>query len=132
MPTVTVQLPHHTYDVVIEPGILDRLGAVIQKLAPHRRCALLGDVEVCRLHGGRAETALRAAGYDPVVSMIPPGERYKNLDTVREMYTVLLDAKLERRSPVIALGGGVTGDTVGFIAATYLRGVPFVQVPTTL
>jgi 3-dehydroquinate synthase len=78
------------------------------------------------------EDSLRSGAYEVVTHTIPSGESYKTLDTVRELYDVLLDAHMERRSPVIALGGGVTGDMAGFVAATYLRGVPFVQCPTTL
>jgi 3-dehydroquinate synthase len=132
MAIVHLKLPHHQYSIVIEPGALDRLGEIVRPLAPHSHCALLGDVQVTKVHGPRAEGSLRAAGYEVVAAVIPPGERFKTLDTVRQMYDVLLDARLERRSPVVALGGGVTGDTVGFIAASYLRGVPFVQVPTSL
>lgn len=132
MTTVPVTLPHQRYDVLIEPGSLGQLGTLVRDLAPHDACALLGDVQVCGHHGSGALESLRAAGYRVTHSMIPAGERFKNLDTVRQMYEVLLTDRLERRSPVIALGGGVVGDTVGFIASTYLRGVPFVQVPTTL
>ena len=132
MATVTVQLPHHRYDVIIEPAALDRLGQIARDLAPHARCALLPDEQVYALHGERALRSLQDAGYDVTLHQMPAGEEHKTLDTVRDCYGVLLDAYLERRSPVIAFGGGVNGDSVGFIAATYLRGVPFVQCPTTL
>lgn len=132
MPNVTVTLAHHAYDVVIEPAALDRLGEILHPLAPHKRCALLADQSVDQIHGRRALHALRHAGYDVLHGVMPAGEQHKTLDTVRRFYDLLLNERLERRSPVIALGGGVTGDTVGFVAATYLRGVPFVQVPTSL
>jgi 3-dehydroquinate synthase len=130
--TVTVDLPHHRYDVTVAPGLLDELGHRIAQIAPHSRCLLMADLAVHDIHGQRVLAALRAGGFDPVLTTMPSGEGYKTLDTVRQMYDVMLDNRLERRSPVIALGGGVVGDTAGFIAATYLRGVPFVQVPTTL
>jgi 3-dehydroquinate synthase len=129
---VSVVLPHHSYDVVVEAGALGRSGDIVRGTAPSDRCALVADENVVGLHGGAARTALEAAGYDVLGVTLPAGEAHKTLDTVRRVYDALLDARLERRSPVIALGGGVTGDTAGFVAATYLRGVPFVQCPTTL
>ena len=132
MATVSVQLPHHQYDVIIEPAALDRLGAICHDLAPHARCGLVADDLVHGIYGGKATGVLRDAGYEVVEHLQPTGEANKTLDTVRAAYDTMLDAKLERRSPVIALGGGVCGDTAGFIASSYLRGVPFVQCPTTL
>ncbi|MBI1369814.1 MAG: 3-dehydroquinate synthase [Planctomycetes bacterium] len=132
MPSVAIKLPHHAYEVLIEPGALDRMGAIVRGLAPHDRCALFADANVHNIYGGRATTSLRSAGYTVTSGTMIPGESHKTLDTVAKMYDVMLDDRLERRSPVIALGGGITGDTVGFVAATYLRGVPFVQVPTSL
>jgi 3-dehydroquinate synthase len=127
-----VTLPHTRYDVVIEPGALARLGEVVRALAPAARAALCVDPAVRASHAPVARASLEAAGYAVVEHALPGGEARKDLDAVRALYDVLLEHRLERRSPVIALGGGVTGDTVGFAAATYLRGVPFVQCPTTL
>jgi 3-dehydroquinate synthase len=132
MATVPVNLPHQRYDVIIEPGVLDRLGAIVRELAPHDRCALLGDANVFNIYGEKATAALAGADFRVVSDTFEPGEKHKTLDTVRRLYDVMLDARLERRSPVIALGGGITGDTVGFVASSYLRGVPFVQCPTSL
>jgi len=132
MARVSVPLPHQPYDVLIEPGALDRLGPITRQLAPHERCALIGDRAVFELYGQRAVESLQAADYHVTDAVFEPGEKHKTLDTVRQMYDLMLDAQLERRSPVIALGGGISGDTVGFVAATYLRGVPFVQCPTSL
>lgn len=129
---VAVVLPHHRYEVMVEPGSFERLGAIAREVAAAERCALLMDSNVASLHGEAGESSLRQASYDPLVATLPAGESNKNLDTVRTLYESLLDARLERRCPVVALGGGVTGDTAGFVAATYLRGVPFVQCPTTL
>lgn len=132
MPSVSITLPHHSYAITIEPGSLASLGSITREFAPHDRAALFADEYVAELHGEAALAAVRAADYDVVTGKMFPGEGQKNLDTVREFYDTLLDARFERRSPVIALGGGVVGDTVGFVAASYLRGVPFVQCPTTL
>lgn len=132
MPSVPIHLPHHSYTITIEPGAMARLGAITHALAPHDRAALFADEYVAELHGQAALESIRSVGYEVVTARMFPGEDQKNLDTVREFYDALLDARFERRSPVIALGGGVVGDTVGFVAASYLRGVPFVQCPTTL
>jgi 3-dehydroquinate synthase len=127
-----VVLPSHRYDAVIEPGALARLGEVARELAPSNRAALCFDPAVRDTHLPVARASLEAAGYTVVEHALPGGEARKNLDTVRALYDVLLEHRLERRSPLVALGGGVTGDTAGFAAATYLRGVPFLQAPTTL
>jgi 3-dehydroquinate synthase len=132
MAVTTIELPHHRYEIVIEPGALERVGERVRALAPHDQCALFSDRAVHALHGGTVEVSLEEAGYRPVVSTVEPGEANKTLQTVEQLYGVLLAERLERRSPVIALGGGVVGDMAGFVAATYLRGVPFVQCPTTL
>jgi len=120
------------YRVWIEPAALAGLGDAVRAVAPAARCALFADPEVFALHGEAALASLRAAGYDPVQQSLPAGEANKTLETVRVLWQTLLEHRLDRSSPVIALGGGVTGDMVGFAAATYLRGVPVVQVPTTL
>lgn len=132
MNVVHVALPHHRYAIMIEPGLIDRIGSVVKEHAPHPRCAMITDRTVADLHGSRAGKSLGAAGYHVAVHTIEPGESQKTLDTVRTIYDAMLDAHMERRSPVIATGGGVIGDMAGFVAATYLRGVPFVQCPTTL
>jgi len=129
---VRVELPLRAYDVVIEPGALDRLGELVRSISPSSRCALFCDAAVAQSWGGRAAASLDSAGFEVIRASLPSGEAHKTLAQVERLYGTLLDAQLERRSPVIALGGGVTGDTVGFAAATYLRGVPLVQCPTTL
>jgi 3-dehydroquinate synthase len=130
---IALQTPESApYRVWIEPAALAGLGEAVRAVAPAARCALFADPEVFALHGEAALGSLRAAGYDPVQQTLPPGEANKTLETVRGLWQALLEHRLDRSSPVIALGGGVTGDMVGFAAATYLRGVPVVQVPTTL
>ena len=132
MPTVTLTLPHHSYNIRIEPGGLTQLGSAMQATCPHGKAGLVVDANIETSHGRVAARSLETANYDTVVAIMPIGEDHKTLGTMRSLYEVLLDAKLERRSPIVALGGGITGDTGGFVAATYLRGVPFVQCPTTL
>ncbi|MDG2336133.1 MAG: 3-dehydroquinate synthase [Myxococcota bacterium] len=132
MATVRIELPHHAYDIRIEPGGLQELGASVRALAPHGQCGLVADPVVRDLYGDSVEASLLEAGYGVVSAQAGAGEEAKNLASVEGIYQVLLEARLERRSPVIALGGGITGDVAGFVAATYLRGVPFIQCPTTL
>lgn len=132
MPSVPVVLPQHRYTVHIEPNALDRLGGLIREVAPASSAALFADPSVRGTLLPRARAALQSAGYEVIEHALPGGEASKTLDGVRALYEVLLSRRLERRSPIVALGGGVTGDMVGFAAATYLRGVPFVQCPTTL
>ncbi len=132
MPTVELKLPHHRYDIHIEVGLLQRVGQLVNARAPHARAALLADEPVYGHFGEPVRSSLIEAEYEVVVARIPTGEAHKNLQTVEKLYGTLVEGGLERKSPVIALGGGVTGDTAGFVAATYLRGVPFIQCPTTL
>ena len=129
---VTVTLPHHSYDVTVAPGILSTLGTVLQALGYKDRCALLGDERVIELYGKAVEHSLKEAGFSVLVQGFVPSETAKSLETVRGFYNTLIDSKFERTHPIIALGGGIAGDLVGFVAASYLRGVPFIQVPTTL
>ena len=132
MATVTIRLPHHRYEILIEPGSLGKLGHRVREVAPHGQCGWVADSAVRALYGDTAERSLVDAGYSPVLAGVEPGESSKCLATVEEIYGVFLDAHLERKSPVIALGGGITGDLAGFVAATYLRGVPLIQCPTSL
>ena len=132
MAVVDLKLPHHAYQIVIEPRLLGRLGEQARKVAPHDKAAMLADARVMDTHGAVARRSLADAGYAVTAAPLPPGEEHKTLDTVRGLYETIVAARLERRSPIIALGGGVVGDTAGFVAATYLRGVPFIQCPTTL
>ncbi len=97
-----------------------------------RVCAVLTNPRVGKLHLPRVLRWLRANGKTPHVIEIPDGERYKTLNTARTVYDRLLQARCDRQSPIFALGGGVVNDLAGFVAATYLRGVPFVPIPTTL
>jgi 3-dehydroquinate synthase len=132
MPIVELKLPHHRYEIHVDSGLLANLGQLVKTIVPHQRAALIADASVASTHGRHALKSLQAAGYDVLDHALPFGEERKNLSTIAELYSVLADARIERKSPVIALGGGVVGDAVGFTAATYLRGVPFVQCPTTL
>ena len=132
MRTVTVSLGQRSYPILIGGKLLPTLGAECRKLSLGTRCAVITDRHVASRYAKVAEKSLRAAGFEPVLIIVPAGETAKSLKNVQRCYDQLAAHRLERKSFVIALGGGVVGDLAGFVAATYLRGVPFVQVPTTL
>lgn len=132
MPVVAVTLPQHRYEVRIERGLLERLGDAVKAVAPHARCGLFADANVDKLHGDRAAASLTRAGYAVTRRPVTGGEDHKNVANVAALYPLLVENRLERKSPILALGGGIIGDSIGFLAATYLRGVPFIQCPTSL
>lgn len=132
MPTLSVQFADRTCPILIEAGALASLGRVVRDHAPHRRAILFVDAAIETTHGAVAADALRGSGYDVTTTTLIADEKRKTLETVRSLYESMLAARLDRSSPVIALGGGIIGDIAGFAAATYLRGVPLIQVPTTL
>jgi shikimate kinase/3-dehydroquinate synthase len=133
MTLLPVQTPSGSYDIGIAEGLLGRIGDLLANRgldAGH--AAVVSNPEIARHHYDRAEASLASAGFEPFLVTVPEGEQHKNLDTVRGVYDALLAHELDRNGVVIALGGGVVGDLTGFVAATYLRGVPFVQAPTSL
>jgi 3-dehydroquinate synthase len=132
MREVTVPLGARSYSILVGPRLLPELGQRCAALKLGQRCAVITDTRVAKLYARAAEQSLRAAGFDPVIVIVPAGETAKSLKNVGACYDRLAAHRLERKSFVVALGGGVVGDLAGFVAATYLRGVPFVQVPTTL
>ncbi|MBV9749677.1 MAG: 3-dehydroquinate synthase [Acetobacteraceae bacterium] len=120
------------YDVLAGAGLLERAGALLADVLPQKRAVVVTDETVAGLHlptllAGLAETGIAAESI-----VVPPGERSKSLESYTGLADRLLELGVERRTAVIALGGGVVGDLAGFAAATVLRGLPFVQVPTTL
>lgn len=121
-----------SYPLRVAPGLLGEVGVLCRRHAPAHRYAVIADSQVARLYGSDVASRLGDAGLDAEVIPFPAGEWNKN----RDQWTVLSDRMLRagfgRDSAVVALGGGVTGDLAGFVAATYLRGVPVVQIPTTL
>jgi shikimate kinase/3-dehydroquinate synthase len=120
------------YDVHVGWGTLDRLG---ERLAAHARsctAAVITNPRVGKIYAARVVTSLNRSGFRPVVVTIPDGERYKTLRTASRVYDELVRRRFERGDLLVALGGGVVGDLAGFVAATYLRGVRYVQVPTTV
>ena len=120
-----------SYPVHIGKGLLDRVGELIADITKSRRCAIVTDSSVGPLYGGRVRDSLEKAGFACLVYTFPAGEQNKNLSTYGNILEFLAQNKLTRSDFVIALGGGVTGDMAGFAAATYQRGVDYIQVPTT-
>ncbi len=132
MHMVSVQLGNRSYPIKIDGNLLNRLGAECAALKLGPRCAIITDANVARLFAGTAMKSLTASGFAPVLISVPAGEKSKRLGVVEKCFDRLAAHRLERKSFIVALGGGVVGDLAGFVAATYLRGIPFVQVPTTL
>ena len=129
---LAVVLSSARYDVVIGDGLLARAGALLTPVLPQKRVVVVSDANVARLHMPALLASLDATGFTTSTVIVPAGEASKNMDTWQSVVDQLLEARVERRTAVIALGGGVVGDLAGFAAAVTLRGLPFVQIPTTL
>jgi 3-dehydroquinate synthase len=129
---IEVELGVRSYEIRIETGLLQRSGEILAGLLKGRRCLVVTDRNVGPSYGPRLAKGLQFAGFDGSLVELPPGESAKNLETVRFLYDRCLDAKLDRESCLVALGGGVIGDLTGFAAATFFRGIAFAQIPTTL
>ncbi|MEY2466260.1 MAG: 3-dehydroquinate synthase [Verrucomicrobiota bacterium] len=132
MRIVNVPLGNRSYKIKIGPSLLARLGAECRQLKLGKRCAIISDQNVAPLFAKAARQSLAKAGFESVLITVPAGETAKSLKSVQACYDQLAAHRLERKSFIVALGGGVVGDLAGFVAATYLRGIAFVQVPTTL
>jgi len=130
--TVTVELGDRSYPIVIGTGVLEEVGPRLGALVPGRSAAIISNPTVEKLYLNRVVGSLAAAGFHTTSVAIPDGETHKNLAWLTFIYDRLLDARMDRTSTLLALGGGVIGDLAGFAAGTFLRGVPFVQLPTTL
>ena len=132
MKTVKVPLGDRSYRILIGPDLMQQIGKQCQKLKLGTSCAIVTDDKVGPLFADTVVKSFEDAGIRTTLITIPNGEQSKNLRLVHQCYDRLAEARLERKSFVVALGGGVVGDLAGFVAATYLRGVDFVQIPTTL
>lgn len=129
---VRVELGERSYDIVIGPGLLAHIGELLEPLKLSRRGVIITDSNVGFGYGVSLRETLRAAGYEVGLMDVPAGEVSKSLRQAERLLEQLPALGLDRQSFVIAFGGGVVGDLAGFVAATYLRGIAFVQVPTTL
>ena len=132
MQTVTVALGERSYPIHIGQNIIEDVGNLLAKLPLTKRALVVTQPAVGAAYGGRVVESLRAQGFVAETFAVLDAEEAKSLAWLERVYDRLVDMRLDRRSPVIALGGGVVGDLAGFAAATYLRGVPLVHIPTTL
>ena len=120
------------YEILIGGGLVSACGEYIRRVTKAEKALIISDANVMPLYGDRVKASLEAAGLEAYCFAFPAGEAQKNLDTVSDMIKALCEAGLTRKDIVVALGGGVTGDMAGFASAIYLRGIDFVQIPTSL
>lgn len=130
---IPVSLPDQSYHITIASGSLDQLGHQMRQLPKlGSQVLVVSNSAIFRHYGDRTIAALKSAGFAVGHCILPAGERYKTPATVQKIYDAALELRLERTSTIVALGGGVIGDMAGFAAATWLRGINVVQVPTSL
>ena len=129
---LTVNLPQNPYDIVIQKDSLAQVGDWVKSLWKPQKIAIITDEHVASLYLDAVQTSLEKAGFENIAFVFPEGESSKNLETVNQAYEFLVKEDMTRSDGIIALGGGVVGDLAGFVAATYMRGIHFLQVPTSL
>jgi 3-dehydroquinate synthase len=127
-----VRTGQHSYRVLIGPGLLATVGDAIKEKLPPSRCAIISDTNVAPRFAEKIQKSLAAAGFESALITVPAGEQSKTLAQADAVCEEMLGAGLDRHSFVIGLGGGVVGDLSGFVAAIFQRGIPHVQIPTTL
>ena len=120
------------YEILIDSGLIADCGMYIRKVSDAKKAIIISDTNVMPIYGEKVKASLAENGFEVSLFAFPAGESSKNLDTVNDMIKALCEAQLSRNDIVVALGGGVTGDMAGFASAIYLRGIDFVQIPTTL
>ncbi len=130
--TIHVDLDEKSYDIVIGDSVLPRIGLMLRQFNLTSRTLIITNPGLGDLYGNVIRTSLRSAGFEPAIAEVPDGEAYKTLESASKIYDAMLNHQMDRQSPVVALGGGVIGDLAGYAAATFMRGVPFIQVPTSL
>lgn len=132
LPPLTITTPGQSSDILVRPGLLSDVGALLRPRTKSPKVALVTDSTVGPLHASKLIASLQQAGFQVLTHTLPAGEQHKHFETLLPAYTTFLAANIDRTTPLIALGGGVVGDMAGLLAGTLLRGLPFVQVPTTL
>jgi 3-dehydroquinate synthase len=132
METVRVELGSRSYDIYIAHGLIERAGHILSGIILTKHATIITNSTIAPLYLESLIKALHVHGFKTSEIILPDGEQFKTLDSMRMIYDQLLDLGLDRSCALIALGGGVIGDMTGFAAATFLRGIPFVQIPTTL
>ena len=132
MREVRVELPTNGYDILIGEGLEAEIASFFESGGFSSRALILSDTNVGKLYTEKIAELLKHAGKQPSILLVPAGESSKSLTEAERVYTKAIEVGLDRKSVIVALGGGVVGDLAGFIAATYMRGIPFVQIPTSL
>ncbi len=132
MKKVRVRLGSNSYDICIGSDILMQTGSQLKEAGFSDKLVIITDPTVKSLYGDTLEQSLTSEGFAVIILEVPEGEEQKSLETTGRLYHELSSFHAERTTPILALGGGVIGDLTGFVAATYLRGVPLIQIPTTL
>ena len=132
MQRLNIDLGERSYDIFLGPGLLERIGELLSQVLQPSQIVLVTHPSLFRLYGEKVVAGFKNQGWTTNVIEVPEGETSKSLHQADIFYNQLLDFNCDRKSVLVALGGGVIGDLTGFIAATYQRGIPFVQVPTTL
>lgn len=132
MRNLQINLPNNQYEIFIKSGIINSIGKEISKIYKGNKIALITDENVNEFYGEVVKKSLEDNDFKVLKVVLKPGEGSKSIESLMKLYNELLDFKLNRGNLIIALGGGVIGDLAGFCAATLLRGIPFVQVPTSL
>src|SRR3990172_3906841 len=131
METLRVDLGERSYPIHIGDGILSLAGEFLQQAGLRGKVAVVTNPTVAQLYLDPLHETLTGAGFAVTPIVLAEGEEHKDLKSLSVVYDRLISDRFERRSSILALGGGVVGDLAGFAAATYLRGIPYVQVPTT-
>ncbi|HIX69805.1 MAG TPA: iron-containing alcohol dehydrogenase, partial [Candidatus Enterococcus stercoravium] len=129
---LTVHLKDHQYDIQVKRGCLAQVGPFLQDLWQPQKVAIITDDNVASLYEEQVRVAVKQAGFEVVTHIVPHGETSKSLAEAEEIYAFLADEGFTRSDGIIALGGGVIGDLAAFAASTYMRGIHFIQIPTTL
>lgn len=132
MYSIEVKASNGIYPIYIKNGFLEEVGVEVNKIYKGRKIALVTDSNVNEFYGQKVISSLKAEGFEVFKIVVKAGEKSKSFETLLEVYNKLLDFKINRGNIIIALGGGVVGDMTGFVASTFLRGIPFIQIPTTL
>lgn len=127
-----VDLKDRSYSIIIEKGLINRVSEEIRKVYKGKKIFIITDDNVNKYYGDKISNELKGSDFEVKLLSLKPGEETKNFNTLPIVYNELLDFNLTRSDLIIALGGGVIGDLAGFVASTYLRGVDFVQIPTSL
>ena len=132
MKSLKIELGDRSYNIYIGGGLLDRTAELLCEVTPSKKCVVITNTTVGKLYENIVKESLVKRGLAVDLLTVPDGEEYKSLETAGRLYEELTGCFTERDTPILALGGGVIGDLAGFVASTYMRGVPLVQIPTTL